>query len=150
MLLFKKFDTSISGIVLWALFLVVLLQFSSRYFLDDSVGWTEEVARYLLVILCYFGAVTCTRRDTHIKIDLYKLIIPEKHHPNIEKLNYIIASFTYFLLSYITFKFAGRTNQSLSSIEIPKNIFIYSVSISLVIMGGIALYKFVYKDQDQS
>ncbi|PJA59624.1 MAG: TRAP transporter small permease, partial [Rhodobacterales bacterium CG_4_9_14_3_um_filter_71_31] len=33
----------------WALAGVVFLQFFSRYVMNSSIGWTEEIARYLLI-----------------------------------------------------------------------------------------------------
>lgn len=149
MLFVKKLDSGISGLVMWALFLIVLLQFTSRYFMESSFGWTEEVARYFLVILCYFGAITCTIHDSQIKIDLYKLVVPEKYHTMIAKFNYALSSVCYFWLSYIVVKFAGRTNQVLSSVDIPKNIFVYSVSFSLCVMGLIVTYKLFAKKVKQ-
>ena len=34
---------------------VLLLQVSSRYLFNNAIGWTEEAARYLLVILSLLG-----------------------------------------------------------------------------------------------
>ena len=41
---------------------VVLLQFLSLYVLNDSVAWTEEIARYLLIGVAYAGSLTALRK----------------------------------------------------------------------------------------
>ena len=40
----------------WVLGLTVLYQFITRYVLNDSASWTEEIARYLLVGTVFVGA----------------------------------------------------------------------------------------------
>ncbi|WP_350335980.1 TRAP transporter small permease [Coralliovum pocilloporae] len=52
-----------------ALFLVVFLQFFTRYILNDSLAWTEEAARYLLILLSFAGAVRCQVKGTHIVLE---------------------------------------------------------------------------------
>ncbi|SEB66052.1 TRAP transporter small permease [Nitratireductor aquibiodomus] len=52
-----------------ALFLVVFVQFFTRYVLNDSISWTEEAARYLLVILAFAGAVRCQITGSHIVLE---------------------------------------------------------------------------------
>jgi len=51
------------------LFIVVFLQFFTRYVLNDSVAWTEEAARYLLIIIGFAGAVRCQMKGTHITLE---------------------------------------------------------------------------------
>ena len=58
-----------------ALAAVVFLQFFTRYFLNAPLGWTEEVARYLLIVAAYFGCVVATRRDAHIKLELLGALV---------------------------------------------------------------------------
>ena len=39
----------------WALGLTVFYQFFTRYVLNDSAAWTEEIARYLLIATVFIG-----------------------------------------------------------------------------------------------
>ena len=61
----------------WLLGLCVFYQFFTRYALNDSAAWTEEISRYLLIITVFMGIAAATRRTRHIHVDfLYRLIPP--------------------------------------------------------------------------
>jgi TRAP-type C4-dicarboxylate transport system permease small subunit len=53
----------------WLLALDVFYQFFTRYVLANSAAWTEEIARYLLVIVCFVGASMGVRRNTQIHVE---------------------------------------------------------------------------------
>lgn len=55
--------------IFFTLFLVVFLQFFTRYVLNDSIAWTEEAARYLLIIVGFAGAFKCQQLDLHIRLE---------------------------------------------------------------------------------
>ena len=40
----------------WVLGVTVFYQFFTRYVLNDSAAWTEEIARYLLIATVFTGA----------------------------------------------------------------------------------------------
>jgi TRAP-type C4-dicarboxylate transport system permease small subunit len=63
-------------VVFWALAAIVFLQFFTRYVLNDSVTWTEEIARYGLIWVTYIGAVMVTRRNSHIAVALLPNLLP--------------------------------------------------------------------------
>ena len=60
----------------WALALTVFYQFFTRYVLSDSAAWTEEIARYLLVVVTFVGASMAVRRNTHIHVEFVYRWLP--------------------------------------------------------------------------
>jgi len=60
----------IAFVLFWALAAIVFLQFFTRYILNDSLAWTEEIARYGLMWLAFIGGAVVTRRKTHIAVEL--------------------------------------------------------------------------------
>ena len=60
----------ISFVLFWALAFIVFLQFFTRYVLNDSLAWTEEIARYGLMSLAFIGGAVVTRKKAHIAVEL--------------------------------------------------------------------------------
>ena len=53
----------IAFVMFWALAFIVFLQFFTRYILNDSLAWTEEIARYGLMWLVFIGGAVVTRKQ---------------------------------------------------------------------------------------
>jgi TRAP-type transport system small permease protein len=66
----------ISVLLFWALGGVVFTQFFTRYFLNDSASWTEEIARYLLIGVVFVGASIGVAKNNHIQVDLLYRWLP--------------------------------------------------------------------------
>jgi TRAP-type transport system small permease protein len=66
----------ISLVLFWALAFVVFYQVFTRYFLGDPAGWTEEIARYLLVAVVFIGASMSVRKNNHIQVDVFYRLMP--------------------------------------------------------------------------
>jgi TRAP-type transport system small permease protein len=46
-----------------------------RYFLDISLGWYEEVSRFLLIWIVFLGAVIALIKGDHLSIDLLSFVL---------------------------------------------------------------------------
>src|SRR4051812_46901771 len=60
----------------WCLALTVFYQFFTRYALNDSASWTEEIARYLLICTVFVGATVSVRKNSHIHVDIFYRFMP--------------------------------------------------------------------------
>src|SRR5882724_9938344 len=57
-------------VIFWSLAFIVFLQFFTRYVLNDSLSWTEEIARYGLMWIVFIGGAVVTRKNSHIAVEL--------------------------------------------------------------------------------
>ena len=62
----------------WGLTLVVFLQFFTRYVLNDSLAWTEEIARYLLIMVAFIGGGMAVRRMSHIHVEFFYVYLSKR------------------------------------------------------------------------
>jgi TRAP-type C4-dicarboxylate transport system permease small subunit len=68
----------IALIFFWSLGVTVFYQFFTRYVLNDSAAWTEEIARYLLITVVFVGASIGVAKNNHIQVDFLYRYLP---HP---------------------------------------------------------------------
>ena len=62
--------------IFWLMALAVFLQFFTRYVLNNSLAWTEEIATYCLVAVVFLGAAMCVRLGRHIHVDFLFRYLP--------------------------------------------------------------------------
>ena len=77
----------ISKFVVSLLFLLSLLLGVAvfyRYALNDSIYWSNEVARYLLAYIVFLGSTMAHKHKAHIRIDTIFIYISDNMRKNIE------------------------------------------------------------------
>ena len=70
------FEDWAAFVLFWILATVGVLQFVTRYILNDSFAWTEEIARYLLMALAFVGGGMAVRRFSHIHVEFLYVYLP--------------------------------------------------------------------------
>jgi len=60
----------IAAVSLAAMLVVVTWQVIMRYFFNDAPGWTEEIARQLMILFCFIAMVLGVRDKIHIALTM--------------------------------------------------------------------------------
>lgn len=94
----------VSFIIFWILGAVVFAQFFSRYVLNDSIAWTEEIARYLLIAVAFAGAPIAVRKNTHIHVEFFYRFINRSFARVLSILVDVIRIMFFAYGSWISFK----------------------------------------------
>lgn len=71
-----RLEDWIAFAVFWAMAAIVFLQFFTRYVLNDSLAWTEEIARYGLIWVTFIGAAVVVRKNSHIAVEVLLHFLP--------------------------------------------------------------------------
>jgi TRAP-type C4-dicarboxylate transport system permease small subunit len=61
----------------WALGATVFYQFITRYVMNNSASWTEEIARYMLIATVFTGATIGVAKNNHIQVDFFYHFMPD-------------------------------------------------------------------------
>ncbi|WP_418592199.1 TRAP transporter small permease [Ponticoccus sp. (in: a-proteobacteria)] len=120
-------------VAFWALGLAVFAQFFFRYFLDMPLGWTEELARYLLISVAFLGLPVVTRRGEHIAIDLFVEMLPVTARPWLEGIAELIQLAIVGILAWQAWALAQLSGQQMSAIPLPKSVIYYVVFTGLLL-----------------
>ena len=118
---------------------VVLLQFLSRYLLNDSVAWTEEVARYLLIGVAYAGSVSALSRGGHIFLEvIYRRVALANIKPLAVLVELISVAF-HAILTLLAASLAVEADRRMISIDLPKSLVYGFVALALLAATIVAI-----------
>lgn len=94
----------VGSILVGVLFVVLLVQTFGRAFAFPTI-WTDEVARYLFILLMYTGAGLAVLMRKHIKIDIMIFIWPRPIRKYVELLGSIVSVVFCAYVFYQTVKY---------------------------------------------
>lgn len=125
------------------LFLVVFLQFFTRYVLNDSISWTEEAARYLLILVGFVGIIKCQLLDSHIRLEMVDNFFPRQIWRL--KLFSLIVTIGFFGVVTYALTVLGRQTsfQMMVSLPFPKYYLYIVIFIALSILLIVQLVQLV-------
>jgi TRAP-type transport system small permease protein len=124
---------SFAFITFWALAGVVFLQFFTRYVLNDSYAWTEEIARYLLIWVAFLGLFTVVRKETNIAVEIFYRWMPLRMRQVLSTFVDIVSIAFYATATWYCIELAQRTRQSMTSIDWPKSLIYWGVAVGLAV-----------------
>ncbi|MFP4151252.1 MAG: TRAP transporter small permease [Alkalispirochaeta sp.] len=126
-----------------AMFLVVGLNVFSRYVLNASLGWADELARFLFIYVSLLGAVLAYHHNDHVSLDL---AIEKIGNPGIQKIVRLFGQLLIVLaLGYFTFysfEVAVSARNVSPALYIPMSIVYMVMPVSGFLMFVMAIMKF--------
>jgi TRAP-type C4-dicarboxylate transport system permease small subunit len=114
----------------WALGLTVFYQFFTRYALNDSAAWTEEIARYQLIGVVFVGAAIGVAKNNHIQVDLlYRYLSPRVARGLATAVDIVRIAFFGAMTFYTAQMMTKMGNYQMTIIDLPMNI-VYGVVLA--------------------
>jgi TRAP-type C4-dicarboxylate transport system permease small subunit len=138
-----KWEDAVVFVIFWALFAVVFLQFYTRYVLNSSIGWTEEIARYLLIGVTFVGSIMAMRKGTHIAVEALLVFVPKEwKHWILVSVDFVVAVFC-GAMTWYGFELGNKAPGYMVSVDIPKAWMYWAVAVALAGMTVHAAIRFV-------
>ncbi|MDY3007190.1 TRAP transporter small permease [Anaerococcus sp. AGMB00486] len=125
----------LSAITLAVMLVLVLWQVFTRYILNNSATWTEELTAYLFAWSTLFGASLVVGERGHMNIP----VVMDRRSPHTQKIVGIFAEVIIFLFSAIILVYGGYSitklamGQMTSSLSVPIGIFYIPIFVTGVI-----------------
>ena len=116
----ETFEDYISLILFWVLAFVVFLQFFTRYVLNSSLGWTEEIARILLIATSLLGSALAVRKNSHITVEFFYRYLSPRGGRIMSTVVDLLRIVFFGVLTFTCYRLADRTFGALVSIDFPK------------------------------
>ncbi len=91
---------NIAGVLLSAMLLMILAQVFYRYVLNDSLAWTEELAKYLMVWVACLVAPWAYRENLNVSIEMFADALPKV----LRRISEIIITILVIVISALFFK----------------------------------------------
>ena len=121
--------------IFWLMAIAVFLQFFTRYVLNDSLAWTEEIATNCLVAVVFLGAAMCVRLGRHIHVDFLFRYLPagvaRALATGIDALRTVFFAYG----AYLVWRFMDIIgDETMTTISLPKNLIYGCVFVGFVLM----------------
>jgi TRAP-type C4-dicarboxylate transport system permease small subunit len=113
----------------------VFLQFFTRYALNNSLAWTEEIAINVLVVVVFMGAAMCVRTSRHIHVDVLYHYLPPAVGKYLSRAVDIIRVGFFAYASWLMWRYVSIVaDERMATVNLPRHWFFYLVFAAFVLM----------------
>jgi TRAP-type C4-dicarboxylate transport system permease small subunit len=124
----------------WVMSALVFLQFFTRYVMNDSFAWTEELAVYCLIPVVFIGAAMCVRRSRHIQVNILYRYLPARAGRVLSTLVDAAVVVFFGYVAWLVARYAlAVNNEPMTTIDWNKSHVYWLAFIGFVLMFGRAV-----------
>lgn len=140
----EKIENMVMSAGLLFISAIVFANVIARYFFQNSFTWSEELARYLVVWITFFGISSCARYGTHVNVDLLQTWLKGRAKIIHQAIIYIMCMAVSIYMTFISISFTWTQflggNRSIS-VAIPIWLIYLSTCIGFLFMSYVYLRK---------
>jgi TRAP-type transport system small permease protein len=144
-----RFDLWLTRALDWAviglaglLFVLLNVAVFTRFVLNDSVSWSEELPAHVLAALTFIGAAYLTRTSEHLGFDAVVRILPGPMKRAVMVGNLILmAGFGALLAYYGAIAAASFGSRMLISVDLPMALFRYAMPLGGALIALVSLTR---------
>lgn len=121
--------------VFWLMVACVVAQFFTRYVLNNSLAWTEEIAIYALVVVVFMGSSLCVRASRHIQVDFLYRYLPKSAGRALSTLVDVIRVGFLGYATSLVWKYASLIpDEMMTTVDLPKSLVFNAVLAAFALM----------------
>ncbi|MGD9808763.1 MAG: TRAP transporter small permease [Deferribacterales bacterium] len=96
----EHFEEAVLVVLLSAMSIIIGVQIFMRYVVQESLTWSEELARYLFIWVSYIGVSYAVKRHAHIRVEAAVMFMP----PKVKKYVYIFSNVIFLVFALMVVK----------------------------------------------
>ena len=94
------FEEALIVLLMAAMTVLIVVQIFMRYVVQESLTWSEELARYIFVWATYLGVAYGVKKNAHICVETVTGYLPAR----IREITYIVAQIVFLLFAALVVK----------------------------------------------
>jgi TRAP-type C4-dicarboxylate transport system permease small subunit len=119
----------------WVMVGCVFLQFFTRYVLNNSYAWTEEIAVNALIVVVFLGSAMCVRMSRHIHVDVLYHYFPEGTGKIMSMAVDVIRVGFFAYASWLMYRYISIVqHERMTTVNLPRSWFFWLVFVGFVLM----------------
>ncbi|MBS9775787.1 MAG: TRAP transporter small permease [Fusobacterium sp.] len=137
----KRFELYIGSVFISVTILVVIMNVFTRYFMDFTFFWAEEIAVGCFVWTIFLGTSAAYREKGLIGVEAIVVLLPEKIRKAVECFTFALLTVLSGLMFYLSSTYVFSSSKITAALEV-SYVYIYSaIVISFALM---TLYSLIY------
>lgn len=130
----KRFELYIGSIFISVTVVVVIMNVFTRYFLDFTYFWAEEIAVGCFAWTIFLGTAAAYREKGLIGVEAIVVLLPEKIRNIVEFFTYILLTVLSGIMCLFSFTYVSSSSKITAALEISYGYINSAIVISFTLM----------------
>ncbi|RUR30400.1 TRAP transporter small permease [Vreelandella andesensis] len=140
----NRFEEILASLGLAFMVILISMQVFFRYVLGSSLGWSEELSRYVLIWAVYIGCSFAAKEDRHLEVTFIRSLLGPRARRFVISLSYIVTlAFCGFCVIWgiEMLNFLERTGQRTQTLGVSIYWVYLSLPVGMALMGIRILHR---------